>query len=64
MSAPETAVAPAPVEDVKPTETPAAEPAPPAAEEPKTEETAPAAEAPKDEPKAEVSIHSLTCLVA
>ena len=61
MSAPAETVAAAPVEDVKPTETPAAEPvaAPaPAAEEPKTEEAAPAAaEAPAvEEPKAEVSL--------
>ena len=41
MSAPETAAAPAPVEEVKPTEAPAAtEPTPaPAAEEPKVETT-------------------------
>ena len=58
MSAPaETVAAPAPVEEVKPTETPAAEPAP-VATEPKVEEAAvPAAteEAPKEEAKPEVS---------
>ncbi len=62
MSAPaETVAAPAPVEEVKPTETPAAEPAP--ATETKVEEAAaPAAastEAPKEEAKPEVSLCSL-----
>lgn len=62
MSAPETAIAPAPVEDVKPVETPVAEPAPPA-EEPKTEEAAaPVTEAPAEEAKPEVSCRVL-CLV-
>ena len=57
MSTPAETVAAAPVvEEAKPVETPAAEPAP-AAEEPKVEEAAPAAtEAPKEEAKAEVSI--------
>ena len=61
MSAPAETVAAAPVEEVKPTETPAAEPAPaaPAAEEPKVEEAAPATtEAPVDEAKAEVTVHT------
>ena len=58
MSAPAETVAAAPVEDVKPAETPAAEPAAPAVEEPKTEEAAPATtEAPKEEPAAEASNH-------
>ena len=66
MSAPaETTPAPAPVEEVKPAETPAAEPAPaPAAEEPKAEETtAPATEAPAEEAKPEVRMRFI-CLVA
>lgn len=62
MSAPAETVAAAPVEDVKPVETPAAEPAPAAVEEPKVEEPAPAAtEAPAaEEPKAEVSFRRVT----
>lgn len=56
MSAPaETSPAPAPVDDVKHSETPSTEPAPPA-EEPKNEEpAAPTADAAAEEPKAEVS---------
>ena len=56
MSAPAETTAAAPVvEEAKPVETPAAEPAPVAVEEPKTEEAAPAAEAPKEDAKVEVS---------
>ena len=61
MSAPaETVAAPAPVEEVKPTETPVVEPTP-AAVEPKVEETpAPAAvEEPKEEATAEVRLFVL-----
>ena len=56
MSAPaETPAVAVPAEEVKSTETPAAEPAPVAAKEEVTE-PAPAAEAPKEEAKAEVSL--------
>ena len=57
MSAPaETVVAPAPVEEVKSTETPAVEPTPAVVDAPKVEEAVAAPEAPKEEVKADVRV--------